>query len=180
MIERYSRPEMKKIWTDDNKYQNWLKVELAACEAWTELGVIPKEDMVKLRKATLNPERLAFHLKETHHDVTAFLRAVGETIGEESRFIHLGMTSSDVMDTAQSLQILQSIAILEDDVNKLLAAISTLAVKHKHTVQMGRTHGVHAEPTSFGLKLALWVTELRRSQERLAEAKKINAVGKRS
>lgn len=178
MIERYSRPEMKKIWTDDNKYQNWLKVELAACEAWTELGVIPKEDMVKLRKATLNPERLAFHLKETHHDVTAFLRAVGETIGEESRFIHLGMTSSDVMDTAQSLQILQSIAILEDDVNKLLAAISTLAVKHKHTVQMGRTHGVHAEPTSFGLKLALWVTELRRSQERLAEAKKINAVGK--
>jgi len=156
MIERYSRPEMKQVWSDKNKFDKWLQVEVAVCEAWAELGVIPKEDISKIKKARFDLDRMNEILKITHHDMTAFLKAVAENLGTESRFIHLGLTSSDIIDTALSLQLLEAISILERDINELISVIREKAVKYKDTIMMGRTHGVHAEPTTFGLKLALW------------------------
>lgn len=178
MIERYSRPEMKQVWSDENKFAKWLAVEIAVCEAWAELGVIPKEDVPKIRKARLDIARMNEILKVTHHDVTAFLKAVSESLGPESRFIHLGLTSSDVIDTATSLQLLEAIAILEKGLAGLREVIRNQAVGHKHTIMMGRTHGVHAEPITFGLKLAVWYEELLRHEERLQQAKKVVSVGK--
>ena len=178
MIERYSRPAMKAIWTDENKFENWLRVEIAACEAWAELGSIPHDDIPKIKKAKVNVARLEEILKETHHDVTAFLRAVGETIGPESRFVHMGLTSSDIMDTALSLQIVQATQLLRAGLVKLTLALAEKALKHKKTIMTGRTHGVHAEPTTFGLKLAVWVEEMKRNIQRLDEAKSVIAVGK--
>ena len=178
MIERYSRPRMKKIWSDKNKFDQWLKVEIAACEAWAELGEIHREDIVKIRKASYNLNRVAEFLKVTHHDVTAFLSAVAESLGTESRFIHLGLTSSDVMDTALGLQLTQAADILTKDVAELISVLKNKAVEHKYTIMMGRTHGVHAEPTTFGLKMALWTEEMKRNAQRLAEAKKSISVGK--
>ena len=178
MIERYSRPQMKKIWSDKNKFDQWLKVEIAACEAWAELGEIPQEETVKIRKASYNLNRVAEFLKVTHHDMTAFLNSVAESLGEESRFIHLGLTSSDVMDTALSLQLTQAADILREDVAELISVLKNKAVEHKYTIMMGRTHGVHAEPTSFGLKMALWSEEMKRNAQRLAEARKNVSVGK--
>ena len=178
MIERYSRPEMKKVWSEENKFDKWLQVEIAACEAWAELGQIPAELMPKIRKAGYKLERIAEILQVTHHDVTAFLGAVSETLGEESRFIHLGLTSSDVMDTALSLQIKEAAAILARDVDQLIDVLEDRAVEHKMTLMIGRTHGVHAEPMTFGLKLALWAQEMRRNAHRLAEAQKAINVGK--
>jgi adenylosuccinate lyase len=159
MIERYSRPRMKKIWSDKNKFDQWLRVEIAACEAWAELGEIPREDIVKIRKASYNLNRIAEFLKVTHHDVTAFLSSVAESLGSESRFIHLGLTSSDVMDTALSLQLTQAADILAKDVAELISVTENKAVDHKYTIMMGRTHGVHAEPITFGLKMALWTED---------------------
>lgn len=178
MIERYSRPQMKKIWSDKSKFDKWLEVEIAACEAWTELGEIPKEAMTKIRKANYNLGHIAEFLRVTHHDVTAFLKSVAESLGEESRFIHLGLTSSDVMDTALSLQLREAANILSQDISKLIAVLQNKAMEHKHTMMMGRTHGIHAEPTTFGLKLALWVEEMRRNAQRLEDAKRIISVGK--
>ena len=178
MIERYSRPEMKKVWSDENKFDKWLKVEIAACEAWAELGVIPRQAIPKIKLARVNLKRMGEILKETHHDVTAFLSSVSESLGDESRFIHLGLTSSDVIDTALSLQLLEAAALLTRDIEELISVLAQKAMAHKYTVMMGRTHGIHAEPTSFGLKLALWVEEMRRNRQRLAEAKKAIAVGK--
>ena len=178
MIERYSRPQMKKIWSDKNKFDQWLRVEIAACEAWAELGQIPREDIVKIRKASYNLGRVAEFLKVTHHDMTAFLNSVAESLGTESRFIHLGLTSSDVMDTALSLQLTQAADILTKDVAELISVIENKAVEHKYTIMMGRTHGVHAEPITFGLKMALWTEEMKRNAQRLAEAKKNISVGK--
>ena len=178
MIERYSRPAMKKVWSEDNKFRKWLDVEIAVCEAWSELGVIPREAIPKIKLARLDHQRMAEILKETHHDMTAFLGAVGESIGEESRFVHLGLTSSDVMDSALSLQLVAASDILDEDIRKLTRVLAQKAIKHKYTVTMGRTHGIHAEPTSFGLKLALWVEEMNRNHRRLAEARKTIAVGK--
>ena len=178
MIERYSRPQMKKIWSDKNKFDQWLKVEIAACEAWAELGEIPQEETVKIRKASYNLNRVAEFLKVTHHDMTAFLNSVAESLGEESRFIHLGLTSSDVMDTALSLQLTQAADILREDVAELISVLKNKAVEHKYTIMMGRTHGVHAEPTSFGLKMALWSEEMKHNAQRLAEARKNVSVGK--
>lgn len=178
MIERYSRPEMKKVWSDENKFAKWLEVEIAACEAWAELGVVPKEAIPKIKKATVDLNRMNEILKETHHDMTAFLKAVAESLGEESRFIHFGMTSSDVMDTALSLQMVEAADILAEDMRRLTDVISEKAVMYKHTPMIGRTHGVHAEPISFGLKLALWVEEMKRNQTRLTEARSVIAVGK--
>lgn len=180
MIERYSRPAMKQVWSEDNKFQQWLRIELAVCEAWTELGVIPEADMVKLRKAKFSPELYAEYFKITHHDVTAFLRSVGESLGEESRWIHLGLTSSDIMDTATSLQLKEASVILAADIEDLLTALKEKAITHKKTIMMGRTHGVHAEPITFGLKLAIWVEEMKRNAARLAEATKVISVGKMS
>ncbi len=178
MIERYSRPEMKKVWSDENKFDKWLQVEIAVCEAWAERGVVPEEALPGIRKACCNLERMEEVLKETHHDVTAFLRAVSESIGEESRYIHLGLTSSDIMDTALALQLVDATGLLEKDVAGVISVLEQRAREHKHTIMMGRTHGVHAEPTTFGLKLALWVQEMKRNSYRLAEAKKAVAVGK--
>jgi len=178
MIERYSRPQMKRIWSDENKFDKWLKVELAVCEAWAELGVIPREALSKIKLARVNLKRMGEILKETHHDVTAFLGSVSESLGDESRFIHLGLTSSDVIDTALSLQLIESAELLSRDIKELISVLAQKAMKHKYTTMIGRTHGVHAEPISFGLKLALWTEEMRRNLQRLAEAKKAIAVGK--
>jgi len=178
MIERYSRPRMKKIWSDKNKFDQWLKVEIAACEARAELGEIPQEEIVKIRKASYNLDRVAEFLKVTHHDMTAFFNSVAESLGAESRFIHLGLTSSDVMDTALSLQLTQAADILAQDVAELISVMESKAVEHKYTIMMGRTHGVHAEPITFGLKMALWTEEMKRNAQRLAEAKKNISVGK--
>ncbi|MDD5288751.1 MAG: adenylosuccinate lyase [Dehalococcoidales bacterium] len=178
MIERYSRPAMKKIWSDENKFNKWLEVEIAACEAWAQLGVIPRSAIPKIKLARVNLKRMDEILKETHHDVTAFLNTVAESIGEESRYIHLGMTSSDVMDTALSLQLIEASDILAEDIKELISVLAGMAIKYKHTPMTGRTHGVHAEPITFGLKLALWFEEMNRNRQRLTEARKAIAVGK--
>jgi adenylosuccinate lyase len=178
MIERYSRPQMKKVWSEENKFDKWLQVEIAVCEAWTELGVIPKEAIPKINMANYNLERIAEILKVTHHDMTAFLQAVSESLGEESRFIHLGLTSSDVMDTALSLQLKDASKLLAQDVTELTTVLKDKAIEHKHTIMIGRTHGVHAEPITFGLKLAIWAQEMKRNAARLAEAEKAISVGK--
>jgi adenylosuccinate lyase len=178
MIERYSRPEMKKVWSDENKFNKWLEVEIAACDAWAEVGVIPREAIPKIKLAKCNLKRMEEILKETHHDVTAFLGSVAESLGDESRFIHLGLTSSDVIDTALSLQLIEAAEILTQDIKSLISVLAKRAMEHKYTVMIGRTHGIHAEPISFGLKLALWFEEMRRNLQRLTEAKKIITVGK--
>jgi len=169
---------MKKIWSEKNKFDQWLKVEIAACEAWAELGKIPTEVIPKIRKANCNLERMAEILKVTHHDVTAFLSSVAESLGKESRFIHLGLTSSDIMDTALSLQLQEATNILEQDITEFITALENKAIEHKHTLMMGRTHGVHAEPITLGLKIALWVEEMKRNAQRVTAAKKVISVGK--
>ncbi|TET44629.1 MAG: adenylosuccinate lyase, partial [Dehalococcoidia bacterium] len=178
MIERYSRPQMKRIWSEENKFDLWLKVEIAVCQAWAELGEIPPEAIPKIRNASYNLKRIAEFLKVTHHDMTAFLNSVAESLGEESRFVHLGLTSSDVMDTALSLQLKEACDVLEQDITELVAVLQNKATEHKYTVMVGRTHGVHAEPTTFGLKMALWAEEMKRNAQRIREAKRIISVGK--
>ncbi|MEW6034480.1 MAG: adenylosuccinate lyase [Chloroflexota bacterium] len=178
MIERYSRPEMKRVWSEETKFARWLQVEIAVCEAWAEIGTVPAEALPAIRKATCDQARMAEILKETHHDVTAFLAAVSESVGPESRFIHLGLTSSDIMDTALSLQLVEAAEILARDIAALTGVLEQRALEHKSTIMMGRTHGVHAEPITFGLKLALWREEMKRNAARLAEAKRNIAVGK--
>ena len=178
MIARYSRPKMKKVWADKSKFEKWLKVEIAVCEAWAELGVIPKAAIPKIKKARFDSKRYAETLKRTHHDVTAFLGTISESLGEESRYIHFGLTSSDIMDTALSLQLVEASGILAKDIKEIIAILKKQAVAHKYTIMIGRTHGVHAEPTTFGLKLALWVEEMKRNERRLAEARRVIAVGK--
>ncbi len=178
MIERYSRPPMKRVWSDENKFDKWLEVEIAVCDAWAELGVIPREAIPKIKMGRCNYKRMAEILRETHHDMTAFLSTVSESLGEESRFIHLGLTSSDVIDTALSLQMVEAAELLTKDMKELISVLAQKAIEHKYTPIIGRTHGVHAEPTSFGMKLALWVEEMRRNLQRLTEAKKTIAVGK--
>ena len=178
MIERYCLPQMKKIWLDDNKFTKWLDVEIAVCEAWAELGRIPRKAVPKIKMARFDLKRMNVILKETHHDMTAFLGSISESLGEESRFIHLGLTSSDVIDTALSLQLVEAAKLLNQDIKELISVLAEKALKHKYTVMIGRTHGIHAEPTSFGLKLALWIVEMQRNRQRLAEASKMIAVGK--
>ncbi|MCK5434627.1 MAG: adenylosuccinate lyase [Dehalococcoidales bacterium] len=178
MIERYSRPQMKSVWSDENKFNKWLEVEIAVCEAWAELGVIPREAVPKIKLARVNLKRMEEILKETHHDVTAFLGSVATSLGNESRFIHLGLTSSDVIDTALSLQLIEAIEILNQDIKELISVLAQQAIKHKYTTMIGRTHGIHAEPLSFGLKLALWTEEMKRHRQRLAAAKRAIIIGK--
>jgi adenylosuccinate lyase len=169
---------MKRVWADENKFNKWLDVEIAVCDAWAELGTVPRKAIPKIKLAKCNMKRMEEILKETHHDMTAFLGAISESLGEESRFIHLGLTSSDVIDTALSLQIVEAAEILTQDINELIFALAQKAIEHKCTPMIGRTHGIHAEPISFGLKLAIWVQEMRRNLQRLAEAKKNIAIGK--
>ncbi|MBE0480296.1 MAG: adenylosuccinate lyase [Dehalococcoidia bacterium] len=178
MIERYSRPEMKAVWSEDNKFEKWLKVEVAVCEAWSGIGVVPTEALAGIRRARCDIGRMGEILRETHHDVTAFLKAVSETIGEESRYVHLGLTSSDIIDTALALQLVEAADILARDIDELIEVLQKKAAEHKYTIMMGRTHGVHAEPITFGLKIAAWVEEMKRNAYRLAEARKVIGVGK--
>ncbi|MCH8745277.1 MAG: adenylosuccinate lyase [Chloroflexi bacterium] len=178
MIDRYSRPAMKRVWSDENKYQKWLDVELAVAEAWTEEGVIPPDDMAKLRAAKYNHQRMMEIFETTQHDVTAFLTSITEGLGPEGRWLHLGMTSSDMLDTAQALQMVEAGGLLLTELDAAIQALETQAVKYKDTIMMGRTHGMHAEPITFGLKLALWWEELRRQRARLVDACESIRVGK--
>ncbi|MEF2290679.1 MULTISPECIES: adenylosuccinate lyase [Virgibacillus] len=171
MIERYTREEMGAIWTEENKFKAWLEVELLACEAWSELGVIPKQDVQQLRaKASFDMDRIYDIEQETRHDVVAFTRAVSETLGTEKKWVHYGLTSTDVVDTALSYLVKQANTIIRQDLHAFIEILQQKAIEHKHTVMMGRTHGVHAEPTTFGLKLALWYEEMKRNLDRFEAA----------
>ncbi|MCI3871055.1 adenylosuccinate lyase [Lactococcus petauri] len=179
VINRYSRPEMAAIWSDENKYKAWLEVEILADEAWAELGEIPAEDVKKIReKASFDVDRILEIEKETRHDVVAFTRAVSETLGEESKWVHYGLTSTDVVDTAYGYLYKQANDIIRRDLANFLEIIADKAREHKYTVCMGRTHGVHAEPTTFGLKLATWYSEMKRNIERFEHAAKGVEAGK--
>jgi adenylosuccinate lyase len=178
MIARYTRPEMGSIWTDENKFRTWLDIEILACEAQAELGIIPKEAVKVIReKAKFDVKRIDEIEQTTKHDVIAFLTNVGEYVGPESRFIHLGMTSSDILDTGLALQVKQSAELLLNDLNQLQVVLARRAKEFKYTVMIGRTHGIHAEPTTFGLKLALWYDENCRNIKRLEQAKDTISVG---
>ncbi|MEH6940570.1 adenylosuccinate lyase [Bacillus sp. JJ722] len=179
MIERYTRPEMGAIWTEENRFNAWLEVEILACEAWSELGVIPKEDVKLLREnASFNIDRILEIELETRHDVVAFTRAVSETLGEERKWVHYGLTSTDVVDTANSYLLKQANDILQADLERFVEILKNKALEHKYTVMMGRTHGVHAEPTTFGLKLALWYAEMQRNLERFKAGRESVEYGK--
>ena len=181
MISRYTRPEMANIWTDQNKFEAWLKVELYACEAWSELGIIPKEDVQVLwDKASFDVDRILEIEQETRHDVIAFTRAVSETLGEEKKWVHYGLTSTDVVDTALSYLIKQANDLLEADLDRFIGILAEKAQAHKYDIMMGRTHGVHAEPTTFGLKLALWYEEMKRNKKRFMAARETIEFGKMS
>jgi len=179
MIERYTRPEMGRIWTQENKYRKWLDVELAVCEARAERGEIPAEAMEEIRrKAAFTVERIDEIERETQHDVIAFLTCVAEHVGPASRFIHEGLTSSDVLDTANALLFKEAAQLLLEDMDRLLDVLKRRAFEFKDTVMMGRSHGIHAEPVTFGLKWALWYAEMRRNRARLERAAETMRVGK--
>lgn len=181
MISRYSRPEMTELWSEKNQYQAWLDVELAACWAWSQLGVIPSSDVDLLyQNASFDEDRILEIEKETRHDVVAFTRAVSETLGEERKWVHYGLTSTDVVDTAIGVRLKKANGILLQGIDRMLEALATRAREHKHTLMMGRTHGVHAEPTTFGLKCALWYSEMQRNRERFLQAATQVEVGKLS
>lgn len=167
MIDRYTRKEMKQLWSEKTKFDALLEVEILAAEAWAELGEIPTEDTKKLRdRASYNIDRIKEIEAETKHDIVAFTRAVSETLGDEKKWVHYGLTSTDVVDTAYGYQLKQVNQVLKKDLAHLINVIGKKAKEHKYTVQMGRTHGVHAEPTTFGLKLATWYAEMKRNLER--------------
>src|SRR5579864_6887826 len=184
MISRYTRPEMGRIWSDQNKFQQWLEVELAASEALAEHGVVPAEAARLLRRhAAFEVERIHEIEREVKHDVIAFTTAVAEKMAaaghaDASRWLHYGLTSNDVVDTAQALALAQASKLLKDGSKALLASLQRRALEFKHTVQIGRTHGMHAEPITFGLKLALWYDELKRNLARLDAASEDLRVGK--
>ena len=181
MIERYTRPEIKRIWTLQNKFKTWLDIEIYACEAWSELGHIPKEDVDKIReKATFTVDRILEIEEQTRHDVVAFTRCVSESLGEEKKWVHYGLTSTDVVDMALSSRIVEAVDIILNDLKVLTEAVAVQAKNHKTTVMMGRTHGVHAELTTLGLKFALWYAELQRNIKRLENARESIAYGKMS
>ena len=181
MIERYSREEMSNIWTDQNRYVAWLEVEILACEAWSKLGDIPAEDVLKIRQnAKVDVNRAKEIEEETRHDVVAFTRQVSETLGEERKWVHYGLTSTDVVDTALSYVIKQANDIIEKDLERFIDVLAQKAKNYKYTLMMGRTHGVHAEPTTFGVKMALWYTEMKRNLERFKRVRKEIEVGKMS
>lgn len=178
MIGRYTRAEMGRVWSEANKIACWLRVEVAVCEAWHRRGRIPAEAMLAIRAATCDLDRMREIEREVDHDVIAFLRATGESVGEASRYIHLGLTSSDVIDTATALQFFEASDLLLGGLRDLTDAVGAQAVRHKRTLMIGRTHGVHAEPTTFGLKLAVWYDELGRQLLRLQIASADVLVGK--
>ncbi|KRN11542.1 adenylosuccinate lyase [Liquorilactobacillus mali] len=179
MISRYSRPEMAAIWEDQKKYECWLEVEIAADEAWSKLGHIPAEDVTKIREnAKFDVNRILEIEETTHHDVIAFTRCVSESLGEEKKWVHYGLTSTDVVDTAYGYQLKQVNELLRKDLAHFKEIVASQAKKYRNTVMMGRTHGVHAEPTTFGLKLARWYSEINRDIERFEHAAKGVEAGK--
>ncbi len=181
MIDRYTRPQMGALFTEQHKFDTWLSVELAVCEAWAAEGAIPKAAAERIRqKARFDVKRIDEIESQVQHDVIAFTTAVGEHIGKDSAYFHKGLTSSDVVDTAQSMVLKQAGQLLEEGLVALRDALGRRAVEHRLTPMMGRTHGVHAEPTTFGLKLLIWYDELQRHEERLASAIDNLAVGKLS
>jgi adenylosuccinate lyase len=178
MIEKYTRPEMGRIWSQQNKYECWLRVEIAVAEAWSEEGRVPPDALPAIRQATFDLDRIAEIEDETQHDVIAFLRNLEETVGTEARWIHLGLTSSDVIDTGLALQLVESTDLLLRDVETLQAALGDLAVRYRDLPMMGRTHNVHAEPITFGYKLAVWYAEMGRHRERLKRVRQEIGVAK--
>ena len=178
MIPKYSRPEISAIWSDESRMATWLEVEIAVCEAWAERGMIPAEALAEIReKAGFDVARVLEIEKETRHDVIAFLTNVGEHVGDVSKYIHYGMTSSDMLDTGLALQLKQAADILVFDLRHLLGVLKKRALEHRDTVMIGRSHGIHAEPITFGLKLAVWCFETARNVERLERARDAVAVG---
>ncbi len=181
MISRYTRPEMGQIWTDENRYAKWLEVEIRACEAMAEEGLIPQEAFRTIKeKANFSIERILEIEEETKHDVIAFLASVAEYVGPDSRFIHMGLTSSDVLDTSFALLLKEAMTLIIQDVKDLMTVLEKRAFEHKQTVMMGRSHGIHAEPVTFGLKLALWHAEMERNLQRLNSALADISTGKLS
>lgn len=171
MLERYSHPEMRAIWSDENIFAAWLEVEVLSCEAWSKLGVIPEEDVQALReKATFTVPRIREIEQETRHDVVAFTRTVSESLGPEKKWVHYGLTSTDVVDTAYGYLYKQANALILEELDRLIEVVASKAREYKHTPMMGRTHGIHAEITSFGLTMALWYAELQRQRQRFIAA----------
>jgi len=177
--ERYSYPQMRELWTLESKFRSWMEVELAICDALSELGYIPKEAVKLIReRASFTVERVLELERVYHHDLIAFVKAMTEGMGEEARYVHMGVTSYDIEDTALGLRMKQACELLIEDVDTLIEALRKKAVEYKDTLMMGRTHGVHAEPITFGLKLAVWVAEMQRHRERLLRLKDVVGVGK--
>jgi len=179
VIRRYSREAMQHIWSDENRYRKWLDVEIAVCEAWACLGRIPKESLENIRsKARFTVERIEEIEAVTRHDVIAFVSCVAEYVGEDARFIHMGMTSSDVLDTALALQLKESAQIIIQDIRDFMEVLKKRAFEFKYTPAMGRSHGIHAEPITFGLKFALWYAEMARNLKRMEDAAWVISCGK--
>src|SRR5438128_674684 len=172
VIDRYTRPEMGRIWSEESKYQAWLRVELAVCEAYARRGRIPADAMARIRqRARVDVARILVIQERVKHEMIALLTSLEEQVGEDSRFIHIGLTTSDVWDTATALQLRDAVDLLIEGQERLEKALGMLALRHKDTLTIGRTHGVHAEPTTFGLKVAVWYTEAGRNLERLRRAR---------
>lgn len=179
MIERYTLPQMGELWTETYKLKTWLQVEIAVCEAQAQLGYIPSQAVEEIKeKANFDPKRVLEIETEVRHDMIAFLTNVNEYVGDAGRYIHLGLTSSDVLDTALALQLVASLDLLLVEMKELIAAIRGQAKQHRYTIMIGRSHGIHAEPITFGFKLAGWLAEVLRSQERLINLRQNIAVGK--
>jgi len=179
MIDRYTRPEMAALWSEEAQFDAWLEVEIAACAAWSRLGVIPEKDVELIRqKAKFNVARILEIEEITRHDVVAFTRSVSESLGDERKWIHYGLTSSDVVDTAWSVRLKKANALILAEIDRMIAVLGRRADEHRHTLMMGRTHGVHAEPTTFGAKLALYYAEMKRNRERFVAAAEGIRVGK--
>jgi len=179
MISRYTRPEMAKIWSLENKYQKWLEIELLVCEAWTQQGLIPQDILAKIKqKASFSVERIAEIEERVKHDVIAFITNLEENIGLEGRYLHLGLTSSDILDTTNAVLLKEAMEIILQDVDDVMSVLKDQALRYKDTIMIGRSHGVHAEPITFGLKLALFYEEMKRNQRRLHQALEDISYGK--
>jgi len=179
MIERYTLPKMKAVWEPENRFKKWLQIEVLACEALAELGEIPKDAVDRIKKnARYDLKRIAEVEEVVRHDVIAFLTVISEGLGEESRYLHIGLTSSDILDTAMALLMQEAASIIIEDIEKFLETLKEKAFAYKDTVMIGRTHGVHAEPITFGLKMALWYEEMGRNLKRMKASKEGIGYGK--
>ncbi|MFQ5901075.1 MAG: adenylosuccinate lyase [Thermodesulfobacteriota bacterium] len=179
MIPRYSRRDMARIWEPENRFRKWLDIEVLVCEGWAELGKVPEESLENIKaRAAFDIDRIDEIEKETRHDVIAFLTCVAENVGPDSRFIHIGLTSSDILDTSLALLLKETSDLIIDDIKGLMEVIKDRALEHKYTVMIGRSHGIHAEPMTFGWKLALWYDEMKRNLERMKRAREVISYGK--